>query len=72
MEKRLGITLKHSYVNRITAYLNSGMILTGNSDIIHRFLIGKTISNLLGSSNVKYNVLGEGMKVMLGIDGDPT
>ena len=42
MEKRLKVTLKQSYVNRITAMLNSGMIPPGNSDIIHRFLLGKT------------------------------
>lgn len=42
MEKRLGVNLKQSYVNRITAMLNSGMIPPGNSDIIRRFLLGKT------------------------------
>ena len=42
MEKRLGTTLKQSYVTRITTMLNSGMIPTGNSDILHRFLLGKT------------------------------
>ena len=42
MEKMIGNTLKQSYVNRITAMLISGMIPTGNSDIIHRFLLGKT------------------------------
>ena len=41
MKKRLGITLKQSYVNRITSMLDSGMIPTGNSDIIHRFLLKK-------------------------------
>ena len=30
------------------------------------------VSNLLGSDNVKYNVLGEGMKEMLGTIGDPS
>ena len=39
MEKRLGPTLKQSYVNRITAMLNFGMILLGNSYITDRFLI---------------------------------
>ena len=39
---RLGVTLKKSYVNRIKAMPNSGMIPTRNSDIIHRFLLGKT------------------------------
>ena len=39
MEKMLGITLKQSYVNRIRTMLNLGMIPTGNSDIIHRFLL---------------------------------
>ena len=34
MEKRLGVTLKHSYVNRVAAMINSGMISPGNSDII--------------------------------------
>ena len=42
MEKRLGVTLKQSYVNKITAMLNPGMIPPGNSDIIHRLLLGKT------------------------------
>ena len=42
MEKRLGVTLKKSYVNRIMTMLNSGMIPTGNGDIIHRVLLGKT------------------------------
>ena len=42
MEKRLGVTLRQSYVTRITTMLNSGMIPTGKSDIIHRFLLGKT------------------------------
>ena len=37
MEKRLGIILKQSYVNKIMTMLNSG-----NSAIIHRFLLGKT------------------------------
>ena len=41
MEKRLGITVKQGYVNRITAMLNSGIIPPGNSDIIHSFLLGK-------------------------------
>ena len=36
MEKRLGVTLKQSYVNKVTAMLNSGIIPAGNSDIIHR------------------------------------
>ena len=42
MEKRLGGTLKQSNVNKITTMLNSGMIPPGNSDIFHRFLLGKT------------------------------
>ena len=42
MEKRLGVTLKQSYVNKITAMLNSGTIPPGNSGIIHRFLLRKT------------------------------
>ena len=42
MEKRLGVTLKQSYVNKITAMLDLGMIPPGNSDLIHRFLLGKT------------------------------
>ena len=42
MEKRLEITPKQSYVNRITTMLNSGMIPTGNSDTLYRFLLGKT------------------------------
>ena len=37
MEKRLGVTLRQSYVIKITTRLNSVMIPTGNSDIIHRF-----------------------------------
>ena len=41
MEKRIGTNLKKSYV-KITTMLNSVMILTRNSDIIHRFLLGKT------------------------------
>ena len=36
MEKRLGVTLKQSYVNRITTMLNSGMIPPENSDIAHK------------------------------------
>ena len=42
MEKRLGVTLKQSYVNKITAMLNSGMIPPENNDMIHRFLLRKT------------------------------
>ena len=42
MEKRLGVTLRQSYVTRIMTMLNTGMIPTGNSDIICRFLLGKT------------------------------
>ena len=42
IEKRLGVTLRQSYVTRIMTMLNTGMIPTGNSDIIHRFLLGKT------------------------------
>ena len=154
MDKRLGVTLKQSYFNRVTAMLYSSMIPPGSSDIIHRYLLRKTkseeenrtwdgyykhcckvvettahifecektreyleklstnvgvqkvydikslfgdhylcsdhkkrnrifaqglrfnlvayISNLLGSNNVKSNVLGEGMKEMLGIGGDPS
>ena len=34
--------IKQSYVNRRTTMLNSSMIPTENSDIIHRFLLGKT------------------------------
>ena len=34
MEKRLGITLRQSYVTRITTMLNSGMIPTGNSNTV--------------------------------------
>ena len=41
MEERLGVTLKQGYVNRITTMLNSGMIPSGNNDIVHRFLLGK-------------------------------
>ena len=41
MEKRLGTNLKKSYVIKITTMLNSGKIRTGNSDILHRFLLGK-------------------------------
>ena len=37
-----------------------------------KFKLVADISNLLGSDNVKYNVLGEGMKEMLGIAGDPS
>ena len=43
MEKRLVVTLKQVYVNRITTMLNSGMIPPGNSDKVHRFLLGKTM-----------------------------
>ena len=42
MEKRLGVTLKQSYVNRITTMLSLGMIPPGNRVIAHRFLLGKT------------------------------
>ena len=42
IEKRQGTALKKSYVIKITTMLNSGMIPTGNSDIIHRFLLRKT------------------------------
>ena len=42
MEKRLGVTLRQFYVAKVTTMLNTGMIPTGNSDIIHRFLLGKT------------------------------
>ena len=41
-EKRLGVMLKRSYVNRVTAMFNNGMIPPRNSDIIHRFLLGQT------------------------------
>ena len=37
-----------------------------------KFKLVAYISNLLGSNNVKYNVLGKGMKEMLGITGDPS
>ena len=37
-----------------------------------KFKLVAYVSNLLGSNNVKYNVLGEGMKEMLGIAGDPS
>ena len=40
MEKRLGVTIKQSYVNRITTMFNSGMIPPENSDIVHRFYSG--------------------------------
>ena len=36
-----------------------------------KFMLVAYVSNFLGSNNVKYNVLGEGMKEMLGIAGDP-
>ena len=42
MEKKLGVTLKQSYVNRVTAILNNGMIPPGNSYRIHKFLLGKS------------------------------
>ena len=42
MEKRMGTNLKKSFVIKITTMLNSGMIPAGNSNIIHRFLLGKT------------------------------
>ena len=42
MQKRLGTTLKKSYVIQVTTMLNSGMMPTGNSDILHRFQLGKT------------------------------
>ena len=32
-----------------------------------KFKLVAYVSNLLGSNNIKYNVLGEGMKEMLGI-----
>ena len=35
-----------------------------------KFKLVAYVSNLLGSNNVKYNVLGEGMKEVLGIAGD--
>ena len=41
MEKRLGTTLKKSYVIKITTMHNSGNLPTGNSNIIHRFLLGR-------------------------------
>ena len=37
-----------------------------------KFKLVAYMSNLLGSNNVKCNVLGEGMKEMLGIAGDPS
>ena len=37
-----------------------------------KFKLAAYVSNFLGSNNVKYNVLGEGMKEMLGITGDPS
>ena len=42
MEKRLGTTLKKSYVIQIMTMLNSGMMPTENSNILHRFLLRKT------------------------------
>ena len=36
MEKRLG------YFNKVTEMLNSGMIPPGNSNIMHRLILGKT------------------------------
>ena len=42
MEKRLGVNRRQDYVNRTTTILNSGMIPPWNSDILNRFLLGKT------------------------------
>ena len=38
-EKQLGVTLNQSYV---TAMLGIGMIYPGNSNILHRLILGKT------------------------------
>ena len=42
MEKSLGVTFKQGYVNKVTEMLNSGMIPPGNSNIMHRLILGKT------------------------------
>ena len=42
IKKRLGVNLRQGYVKRMTAMLDSGMIPPGNSDILYRFLLGKT------------------------------
>ena len=42
MEKRVGTTLKQGYVSKVTEMLNKGMIPTGNSDIMHLLIFGKT------------------------------
>ena len=42
MEKGFGVTLKQDYVNWVATMLNGGMILPENSNILHRFILGKT------------------------------
>ena len=42
MEKRLNTTLRQGYVCKVAEMLNSGMIPTNNSDILHRLILGKT------------------------------
>ena len=45
MEKRLGVTLKQGYVNRVMSMHNSGMIYPGNSDILYRLILMKLNEN---------------------------
>ena len=45
MEKRLGVTLKQGYVNRVMSMHNSGMIYPGNSDILYRLILTKLNEN---------------------------
>ena len=42
MEKRSDVTLKQSYVNRVTEMLNSCTIPPGNRDIMLCLILGKT------------------------------
>ena len=41
MKKRLGVTLKKGYVNRVISMHNSGMIYPGNSDILYMLILTK-------------------------------
>ena len=59
VEKRLGVTLKQSYVNRRTTMLYLGMIPPGNSNIVHsrkqgqvqRFGRGKIKAGMVTTNN---------------------
>ena len=72
-KKRSQILAQFAAASFVTAEIMKGR-LTGDKLSWRRtkFKLVAYMSNLLGSNNVKCNVLGEGMKEMLGIAGGPS